>query len=65
MARNIKELETIGIEMTPELAFRVMEEVKARLLGFKDGVLHEPLDQIVINKFTAMDLSRQLEEVED
>ncbi|QQR83034.1 hypothetical protein IPJ72_04405 [Candidatus Peregrinibacteria bacterium] len=52
----IYDLKHRGIKVTPLLIERVLRDVKNRLTGKRDGVLDEPLDQIVANEYTVIRL---------
>lgn len=58
--KNLQELKCKGIRITPELKEKILKEIKKRLSGSHDDVLHESLSDIIVNVFTAIDLEKQL-----
>lgn len=57
--RSLKELESKVGKVTPELKKRVMTRVSNKLDGIEDGTLDEPLEEIVINEQTAINLEKE------
>lgn len=60
LTRSIQDLKCLGVKFTPELEERVINEIKARFRGKRDGVLHEPLGQIIQNEYTVIKLKEEL-----
>lgn len=62
--KTLQDLKNRGIDLTDEIKLMVLLEIVDRMEGKTDGILHEPLSQIIANQYTIVKLKNCVSEGE-